>query len=1006
MWPPGSGKTMILLEALRKSQDMDILTLNFSKDTTPELLMKSLLQFCEYKNTNGSGLTLSPKINGKWVVVFCDEINLPGYDKYGTQTVISLLRQMIEQGGFWRLSDQQWVTLSNVQFVGACNPPTDAGRNPLSERFLRHASLIMVDYPGKVSLKQIYQTYNMAVMKCAPNLRGFTQSITEAMLEIYFKSKQRLTIELQSHYIYSPRELTRWSKGLLEAMKSHQYESLDELVRLWYHEGLRLFYDRLVNEEEKVWTLNLFQETILKVFPHLETESITTEPVLFSNWLSLDYEYISSKGELVSFVTERLRVFSEEEIDVDLILYDEMLDHALRIDRVLRQPQGHLILVGPSTSGKSTLSRFVAWLNGQKVVQLNVFSGYTLSDFDSTLRSILLRCVSGERICFMIDESSVLETSFIERMNTLLANAEIPGLFEDENLHSLMKLCQVELQTQGLYLDTDDELYRWFTSQVAQNLHVIFTISDTTISNSTSTTSANRPKITTSPALFNRCVLSWMGDWSDRSLFSMASSLVVNVPLDLSNYVIPISFESIINNPTNEIVDIRGVVVDSLVYIHRSIGRNSLPSLFLQLVKMFIKLFGEKLFNLEENQRHINNGLDKLKETVLQVNELKVELSEKSKILTQKDNDAKVMLNKMLTDQNEAERKQEFSIETQEELNKQQIEIERRRSNVMKDLEMAEPAVLEARKGVQNIKKQHLTEIRSMANPPNGVKITMESVCILLGYDVQSWRDVQLVVRRDDFITNIVSFDNEEQLTTELRQYMVDTYLSRSDYNFEAANRASKACGPLLQWVEAQLTYSSILERIGPLRKEMLILEESTQKTKAQLIAIDQMIKELEESIESYKDDYSQLIRDAENVKSDMKTVTNKVNRSLKLIESLTNERERWQMSIKKFGIERELLVGDSILAAAFSTYCGAYDERSREGLVNNWKVRLNDCAIKYDNLLNFSQYLSNGKEVLELQNKGGDNGTLDNLNIENFSLMKSSSIPFIIDPQTMLLNR
>lgn len=48
-------------------------------------------------------------------------------DKYGTQRVVSFLRQLTEQGGFWRSSDRSWVKLNRVQFVGACNPPTDAG---------------------------------------------------------------------------------------------------------------------------------------------------------------------------------------------------------------------------------------------------------------------------------------------------------------------------------------------------------------------------------------------------------------------------------------------------------------------------------------------------------------------------------------------------------------------------------------------------------------------------------------------------------------------------------------------------------------------------------------------------------------------------------------------------------------------------------------------------------------------------------------------------------------
>ena len=52
---------------------------------------------------------------GKWLVVFCDEINLPDMDQYGTQRVISFLRQMVERGGFYRTSDQTWIKLERIQ---------------------------------------------------------------------------------------------------------------------------------------------------------------------------------------------------------------------------------------------------------------------------------------------------------------------------------------------------------------------------------------------------------------------------------------------------------------------------------------------------------------------------------------------------------------------------------------------------------------------------------------------------------------------------------------------------------------------------------------------------------------------------------------------------------------------------------------------------------------------------------------------------------------------------
>jgi dynein heavy chain 1 len=153
-------------------------------------------------------------------------------------------------------------------------------------------------------------------------------------------------------------------------------------------------------------------------------------PILFSNWLSKNYVPVDQEL-LRDFVKARLKTFCEEEVDVPLVLFNDVLEHALRIDRVFRQPQGHLILIGVSGSGKTTLSRFVAWMNGLKVFQIKVHGKYSAEDFDEDLRSVLRRSgCKGEKICFIMDESNVLDSGFLERMNTLLANAEVPSLRE------------------------------------------------------------------------------------------------------------------------------------------------------------------------------------------------------------------------------------------------------------------------------------------------------------------------------------------------------------------------------------------------------------------------------------------------------------------------------------------------------------------------------------------------------------------------------------------------
>lgn len=71
------------------------------------------------------------------------------------------------------------------------------------------------------------------------------------MVDFYMKSQEHFTADQQPHYIYSPRELTRWKYAINEALEP--LETQEDLVRLWAHEALRLFQDRLVFEEEKEW---------------------------------------------------------------------------------------------------------------------------------------------------------------------------------------------------------------------------------------------------------------------------------------------------------------------------------------------------------------------------------------------------------------------------------------------------------------------------------------------------------------------------------------------------------------------------------------------------------------------------------------------------------------------------------------------------------------------------------------------------------------------------------
>jgi dynein heavy chain 1 len=104
----------------------------------------------------------------------------------------------------------------------------------------------------------------------------------------------------------------------------------------------------------------------------MNVDKTLKRPILYSNWLRKDYLPVD-REELKEYVKARLKVFYEEELDVPLVLFNEVLEHVLRIDRIFRQPQGHLLLIGVSGAGKTTLSRFVAWINGLSVFQIKVY---------------------------------------------------------------------------------------------------------------------------------------------------------------------------------------------------------------------------------------------------------------------------------------------------------------------------------------------------------------------------------------------------------------------------------------------------------------------------------------------------------------------------------------------------------------------------------------------------------------------------------------------------------
>ncbi|EEA07374.1 dynein heavy chain family protein [Cryptosporidium muris RN66] len=1090
--PPGSGKTMTLSSVLRNMSDVDVVSLNFSSATTPEILIKTLDHYCEFVKAP-KGWICRPVVPNKWLVVFCDECNLPEPDQYGTQRVIMFIRQLVESHGYWKKDGSQWnfVTLERIQFVGACNPPTDTGRHPLSDRFLRHSPVLFVDFPGTKSLKQIYSVFNRAILKPFPTLYEHSEALTSLMVDIYDLSEKTLTVDLQSHYIYSPRDLTRWKISLysgihgkgqtsltekVSANESHgdsyssiSYSSLSPnlieqikelksknqefdlryLLRLVLYEGERIFQDRLVEESEREWSQKMMNSLIIKYFPNISKEDLK-RPLLFTSLVTSVCQEVP-RSTICEFLQEKLCAFYEEQGFSRLVLFDEFLDNINRVDRVLRQPFGHLLLIGPPGCGKTLLANLVSWLNGLHVFTIKPGRKYDIFAFEADLRLVMKRAaIKGEKLTFIFEESHALGPAFIERMNALLASGEVPGLFQGDEYTQLLNECRAAYGASvSISVDESNELFLKFTKLVQENLHIVFTLNPAN-PNFKETQSL-------SPALFNRCIVNWMGRLTNSALNQIARSFLNFGPNSESNLGdtalptltdtdvtpetsiididpsiltierIPTSCMPSIENNEDRISAITQCIVDlflaeldkfnnqSSISSHRKKNPSyhstvlnlshqvsqRTPRDFFDFLKHILKLYKEKNDSLLEQQQHLSSGLETLHSTEIQVANLQKDLGEKEQTLIKKNSEAEQKMLLMVKEQGEAEDKKKTTEVLAKSLDEQQVVIAERSNEVENQLKVVEPILREAKNAVSNIPKKNLDELRSMANPPSLVKMTIDAVAILLTNNFnkpQVWEESRKVLKSADFISRVINFDSTA-VTSKTIQRLHKEYLDTPEWDTEKINRASHAAGPLSSWVSSILEFSTINEKVGPLKQEISNLEKSKVENEQNLAAAQKLLKELQERIDTYKKEYAELISEVQSIKREKELVTNKVERSIKLLGNLTTEQDRWRKTKEGFQTELSNIMGDCLLASAFICFAGGLDQIQRSQMISIWRGIMDDYHLSHTKATNFKiiDFLSKPSERLIWQSFNLSN---DDLSVENAIILKRHiRYPLIIDP-------
>lgn len=160
------------------------------------------------------------------------------------------------------------------------------GRNVITPRFLRHFNLLSFVEMESVSMQKIFSTImNFFLTKFSTEVQSKVESLVDSSIHIYHTIRSELLpTPNKSHYTFNLRDLAKVIQGVLSADIKTVTQEFD-IVRLWIHECMRVFQDRLVDKEDRGWFKNLLMSTMSQKLDCNWDEVVTIEPIIYGDYL-------------------------------------------------------------------------------------------------------------------------------------------------------------------------------------------------------------------------------------------------------------------------------------------------------------------------------------------------------------------------------------------------------------------------------------------------------------------------------------------------------------------------------------------------------------------------------------------------------------------------------------------------------------------------------------------------------------------------------------------------
>jgi dynein heavy chain len=261
--------------------------------------------------------------------------------------------------------------------------------------------------------------------------------MTKATIEIYHTiESQMLPTPSRVHYLFNLRDISKVFQGLLRANREY-FDSRDSIMRLWVHEVARVFHDRLIDTHDRDVFHKLVDDKLINLFgSSLKILCPDRKMPIFGDFLSentdvLVYEEISDIDQLKKFMEAKMVEYNLEPgfIQINLVLFNDAVGHICRIARILRQQNGHALLVGVGGSGRQSLTRLASYIVDIEVFMIKISKQYRHTEFREDLKTLYRQSgVEGKPTTFLFTDTQIVNISFLEDLNNILSSGDVSSI--------------------------------------------------------------------------------------------------------------------------------------------------------------------------------------------------------------------------------------------------------------------------------------------------------------------------------------------------------------------------------------------------------------------------------------------------------------------------------------------------------------------------------------------------------------------------------------------------